>query len=75
MIDHLRLPNRDVVIRIIKNLQKVFFPAYFGGTAVSQVTAETYVEYLLGDILSALREQVELAFSNTITDPAELERR
>ena len=73
--DHLRLPNRDVVIRIIKNLQKVFFPAYFGGTAVSQVTAETYVEYLLGDILSALREQVELAFSNTITDPEALEAR
>ena len=73
--DHLRLPNRDVVIQIIQNLQKVFFPAYFGGTAVSQVTAETYVEYLLGDIFSALREQVELAFSNTITDPAELESR
>ena len=73
--DHLRLPNRDVVIGIIQNLQKVFFPAYFGGTAVSQVTAETYVEFLLGDIISALREQVELAFSNTITDPAALESR
>ena len=73
--DHLRLPSRDKVIGIIKNLQKVFFPAYFGGTAVSQVTAETYVEYLLGDILSALREQVELAFSNTITDPEALEAR
>ncbi len=73
--DHLRLPNRDVVIGIIQNLQKVFFPAYFGGTAVSQVTAQTYVEFLLGDIISALREQVELAFSNTITDPAALESR
>ena len=73
--DHLRLPNRDVVIQIIQDLQKVFFPAYFGGTAVSQVTAETYVEFLLGDIFTALREQVELAFSNTITDPAELESR
>ncbi|MBQ9045376.1 MAG: serine acetyltransferase [Oscillospiraceae bacterium] len=73
--DHLRLPNRDVVIQIIQDLQKVFFPAYFGGTSVSQVTAETYVEYLLGDIFSALREQVELAFSNTIMDPAELESR
>ena len=73
--DHLRLPNRAVVIGIIQNLQKVFFPAYFGGTAVSQVTAQTYVEFLLGDIISALREQVELAFSNTITDPAALESR
>ena len=73
--DHLRLPNRDKVIGIIKNLQKVFFPAYFGGTAISQVTAETYVEYLLGTIFSDLREQVELALSNRISDPAELESR
>ena len=37
--DHLHLPNRDTVIGIIKNLQKVIFPAYFGGTAISRVTA------------------------------------
>ena len=73
--DHLHLPNRDKVIGIIKNLQKVIFPAYFGGTAISRVTAETYVEYLLGDILTDLREQVHLAFSNTMTDPAELDAR
>lgn len=73
--DHLRLPNRDTVIRIIKNLQKVFFPAYFGGKTISQMTAETYVEYLLGEIFSDLREQVELALSNRISDPAELESR
>ena len=73
--DHLHLPNRNTVIKIIENLQKVFFPAYFGGATVSQVTAETYVEYLLGDILTDLREQVHLAFSNTMTDPAELDAR
>ena len=73
--DHLRLPNRDTVIRIIENLQRVFFPAYFGGIAISEVTAQAYVEYLLGKILSDLREQVELALSNRITDPAELESR
>ena len=73
--DHLRLPNRDTVIRIIENLQRVFFPAYFGGIAISEVTAQAYVEYLLGKILSDLREQVELALSNRITDPAELENR
>ena len=51
--DHLHLPNRDKVIGIIKNLQKVVFPAYFGGTAISRVTAETYVEFLLGEIVEA----------------------
>ena len=73
--DQLRLPNRDVIIQIINNLQKVFFPAYFGGATVSQVSAETYVEYLLGDIFSALQEQVHLALSNTVADPAELDAR
>ncbi len=70
--DQLRLPNRDTVIEIIEKLQKIIFPAYFGGTAISQVTANTYVEYLLGDIFADLREQVELAFSNKVKDPAEL---
>ena len=71
--DHLHLPNRDTVIQIIKNLQKVIFPAYFGGAAISRVTAETYVEFLLGEIFTDLREQVSLALSNRISDPTELE--
>ena len=71
--DHLHLPNRDTVIQIIKNLQKVIFPAYFGGAAISRVTAETYVEFLLGEIFTDLREQVSLALSNRISEPAELE--
>lgn len=73
--DQLRLPNRDVIIQIIKNLQKVFFPAYFGGDTVSQVSAETFVEYLLGEIFTDLREQVHLALSNTMEDPVELDAR
>ena len=73
--DHLHLPNRDTVIGIIKNLQKVIFPAYFGGSAISRVTAETYVEFLLGEIFTDLREQVSLALSNRISDAAELEAR
>ena len=70
--DHLHLPSRDTVIKIIKNLQKVIFPAYFGGTTISRVTAETYVEVLRGEIFNALHEQVKLALSTQIHDPAEL---
>ena len=29
--EHLRMPDRKVIIKIIENLQKVFFPAYFAG--------------------------------------------
>ena len=29
--EQLRMPDRKVIIKIIENLQKVFFPAYFAG--------------------------------------------
>ena len=66
--EHLRMPDRKVIIKIIENLQKVFFPAYFAGGTVSHVSAETFAEFLLGEIYTDLREQVHLAFSNTIAD-------
>ena len=53
--EHLRMPDRKVIIKIIENLQKVFFPAYFAGGTVSHVSAETFAEFLLGE--SELRER------------------
>ena len=73
--EHLRMPDRKVIIKIIENLQKVFFPAYFAGGTVSHVSAETFAEFLLGEIYTDLCEQVHLAFSNTIKDEAELRER
>ena len=69
------MPDRKVIIKIIENLQKVFFPAYFAGGTVSHVSAETFAEFLLGEIYTDLCEQVHLAFSNTIKDEAELRER
>lgn len=73
--EQLRMPDRKVIIKIIENLQKVFFPAYFAGGTVSHVSAETFAEFLLGEIYTDLREQVHLAFSNTIKDESELRER
>ena len=73
--EHLRMPDRKVIIKIIENLQKVFFPAYFAGATVSHVSAETFAEFLLGEIYTDLREQVHLAFSNTSADESELRER
>ena len=73
--EHLRMPDRKVIIKIIENLQKVFFPAYFAGGTVSHVSAETFAEFLLGEIYTDLCEQVHLAFSNTIKDETELRTR
>ena len=64
--EQLRMPDRKVIIKIIENLQKVFFPAYFAGGTVSHVSAETFAEFLLGEIYTDLCEKVHLAFSNTI---------
>ena len=52
--EHLRMPDRKVIIKIIENLQKVFFPAYFAGGTVSHVSAETFAEFLLGEIYTDL---------------------
>ena len=73
--EQLRMPDRKVIIKIIENLQKVFFPAYFAGGTVSHVSAETFAEFLLGEIYTDLCEQVHLAFSNTIKDETELRTR
>ena len=73
--EQLRMPDRKVIIKIIENLQKVFFPAYFAGGTVSHVSAETFAEFLLGEIYTDLCEQVHLAFSNTIKDETELRER
>ena len=73
--EQLRMPDRKVIIKIIENLQKVFFPAYFAGGTVSHVSAETFAEFLLGEIYTDLCEQVHLAFSNTIKDESELRAR
>lgn len=55
--EQLRMPDRKVIIKIIENLQKVFFPAYFAGGTVSHVSAETFAEFLLGEIYTDLCEQ------------------
>lgn len=73
--EQLRMPDRKVIIKIIENLQRVFFPAYFAGGTVSHVSAETFAEFLLGEIYTDLCEQVHLAFSNTIKDETELRER
>ena len=55
--EQLRMPDRKVIIKIIENLQKVFFPAYFAGGTVSHVSAETFAEFLLAEVGVDLAEQ------------------
>ena len=59
--EHLRMPDRKVIIKIIENLQKVFFPAYFGEAQLMALPAESYAALLLERIETALTVQVALS--------------
>lgn len=57
----LTLPDRDVVIGIMKDLRKIMFPGYFGDVDVNQGLPEYYVGDMLIKIEHALRRQIEKA--------------
>ncbi|HJV48072.1 MAG TPA: hypothetical protein VJ549_02235 [Geothrix sp.] len=57
-IDAGSLPNRDVVIELVKKLRELMFPGYFGKQNLSTQTLEYYVGELLGEIRGLLFEQV-----------------
>ncbi|WP_420798860.1 serine O-acetyltransferase [Geothrix limicola] len=57
-IDAGSLPNREVVIELVKKLRELLFPGYFGKQNLSTQTLEYYVGELLGEIRGLLFEQV-----------------
>ena len=57
----LRLPDRSAIISLIKELRRLFFPAYFGDPQLMALPAENYVALLLERIETALTTQIALA--------------
>jgi serine O-acetyltransferase len=57
-IDAGSLPNREVVIDLVKKLRELLFPGYFGKQNLSTQTLDYYVGELLGDIRGKLLEQI-----------------
>ena len=57
----LRLPERRAVLEILDELQKLFFPAYFGDKHLTRLPPEQYSALLLGLIGEKLEEQIALA--------------
>lgn len=57
------LPDRNEVIKIIKELRAVMFPGYFDGAYTAGVAAEHYIGSRLCDIYNRLYVQVKIAFS------------
>lgn len=59
--DRGHLPNRDMVIDILKELQSVIFPGYFGTDSSAGIFPDYYAGYRLNDLYDRLEEQIEIA--------------
>lgn len=66
----LRLPDRSAIIDLIKELRRLFFPAYFGDPQLMALPAENYAALLLERIETALTAQIALALPEDETERA-----
>ena len=66
----LRLPDRSAIIALIKELRRLFFPAYFGDPQLMALPAENYAALLLERIETALTAQIALALPEEEADRA-----
>ena len=66
----LRLPDRSAIISLIKELRRLFFPAYFGDPQLMALPAENYAALLLERIETALTAQIALALPEDETERA-----
>lgn len=56
-----RLPSRDIIIHLLKDIQRVIFPGYFGSENVISSSSEYFAGNLLTEIYKELRPQVQTA--------------
>ena len=66
----LRLPDRGAIIGIIKELRRLFFPAYFGDPQLMALPAENYAALLLERIETGMTAQIALALPDGETAQA-----
>ena len=55
------LPNREMIIHVLSDIQKAIFPGYFDGEVLTDSSAEYYEGYLLTEIYRKLKPQIEIA--------------
>jgi serine O-acetyltransferase len=53
-----KLPNRDIVARIVEDLRSVLFPGYFGGAQISAETLTFTLGSTLARVVPLLEEQI-----------------
>lgn len=68
-----RLPNRSVIIDIVRDLKSIIFPGYFSTDTSATVFPEYYVGHRLNDIYDRLKNQIEIALLYHGEEPEEAE--
>lgn len=56
-----KLPNRDIIIKILKDIRRLIFPGYFGDESVMDVSADYFAGNLMTEIYRELKGQIETA--------------
>ena len=68
-----RLPNRSVIIDIVRDLKSIVFPGYFSTDTSATIFPEYYVGHRLNDIYDRLKNQIEIALLYHGEEPEEAE--
>ena len=66
----LRLPDRSAISALLKELRRLFFPAYFGDPQLMALPAENYAALLLERIETGMTAQIALALPDGETAQA-----
>ena len=66
-----RLPNRSVIIDIVRDLKSIVFPGYFSTDTSATIFPEYYVGHRLNDIYDRLKNQIEIALLYHGKEPEE----
>ena len=66
-----RLPNRSVIIDIVRELKSIVFPGYFSTDTSATIFPEYYVGHRLNDIYDRLKNQIEIALLYHGEEPEE----
>lgn len=66
-----RLPNRSVIIDIVRDLKSIVFPGYFSTDTSAAVFPEYYAGHRLIDVYERLKNQIEIALLYHGEEPEE----
>ena len=66
-----RLPNRSVIIDIVRDLKSIVFSGYFSTDTSATIFPEYYVGHRLNDIYDRLKNQIEIALLYHGEEPEE----